>query len=374
MKKFLFVIALCSAFILSVGLTACQEQEHEHVYSSEWSQNEDYHWHNCTVENCGETSDKGAHAFEEQETDDDTLIKKCSVCGYAIEDKSAPHEHVFSEEWGKNEDFHWHSCLVEGCLVQSDKEEHLFGNPEITQTDSLIITKYTCVSCGFEKTESFTVETIVENPEQWDKIFEEIELVNYSLKVTFAPKDGSESTYKECHIDENGAYIYSCWFSGQAECYYIKKDNGEFDNYVSVNGSPWEKMSDTSSFGYDNIVTQATLPFTLEDNFDKFAYSEESGSYLSNEELLIDFYTLIDNEKIKLGTLAAFNVEVKVVDGKISYISSEYYFPPELNTESYNDDINYSFIYWNIGRTKVVVPPEVLLASEESVESEVTTD
>ncbi len=64
------LIAPC-AFMMS----ACAEepQPEEHKVTAEWSTNETYHWHACTVEGCEETYDKAEHDYE-------NFV--CKVCNY----------------------------------------------------------------------------------------------------------------------------------------------------------------------------------------------------------------------------------------------------------------------------------------------------
>lgn len=38
------------------------------------------------------------------------------------------HEHVFSTSWESNADYHWHKCTVQGCTEVSDKEAHVYTN------------------------------------------------------------------------------------------------------------------------------------------------------------------------------------------------------------------------------------------------------
>ena len=39
---------------------------HEHEFSAEWTKDENYHWHKCNGEKCDEISDKAAHVFDEE--------------------------------------------------------------------------------------------------------------------------------------------------------------------------------------------------------------------------------------------------------------------------------------------------------------------
>ena len=39
---------------------------HEHEFSAEWTKDENYHWHKCNGEKCDEISDKAAHVFDKE--------------------------------------------------------------------------------------------------------------------------------------------------------------------------------------------------------------------------------------------------------------------------------------------------------------------
>ncbi len=39
---------------------------HEHEFSAEWTKDENYHWHKCNGEKCDEVSDKAAHVFDKE--------------------------------------------------------------------------------------------------------------------------------------------------------------------------------------------------------------------------------------------------------------------------------------------------------------------
>ena len=363
MKKRITLLILGILFTLSVlGLTACNsptEQTHEHTFATEWTFNENSHYHVCTFDGCSEISDNAPHNFEEI-TENETFYRKCTLCDYKIEIITEEHEHTYAEEFSFDENYHYHVCTFDGCGLKSEVTEHTFENPEITQTDSSITRKYICLYCGYVKTETITVETIIENEEKWQDAFSNLELVNYSLRVTFRSRDGSEA-HNECHIDENGAYV--SYDDGELICYFMRNEDDSFSNYRKTSDNDiWEKSPDSTSLFYEDIIAEATLPFSLEDNFDKFIYDQEKGAYLSTQEMLIDCYAIDQKgEKIKIGTLCAFNAEVRVIDGAISYISSEYYFPDRVN-----DDTQYSFIYWNIGMTKVVLPTYI---SDNAIES-----
>lgn len=51
--------AIC-AVVLPIALA------HKHEFSTEWSTDENYHWHKCKDEKCNEVSDKAAHVFDKE--------------------------------------------------------------------------------------------------------------------------------------------------------------------------------------------------------------------------------------------------------------------------------------------------------------------
>ena len=44
---------------------------HEHEFSAEWTKDENYHWHKCNGEKCDEISDKAAHVFDKEVASED---------------------------------------------------------------------------------------------------------------------------------------------------------------------------------------------------------------------------------------------------------------------------------------------------------------
>lgn len=74
-KKKLLISALVFCLIVPAMfvLTACgKKSTHSHVYSEEWSVDAEYHWHDCTDENCSATKDKAKHTFNDG--------GQCTVC------------------------------------------------------------------------------------------------------------------------------------------------------------------------------------------------------------------------------------------------------------------------------------------------------
>ena len=119
--------------------TTCgYERNHkDHDWDEEkWEYNAGSHWHGCKIDQCVSTKDGAPHTF----VSDEKYGWVCEVCGY-IKDETE-HEHVWSKEWGYDEEYHYHKCEIEGCEAKEDWEQHNWvdnGSFEI------------CDKCGWHK-------------------------------------------------------------------------------------------------------------------------------------------------------------------------------------------------------------------------------
>ena len=139
-------IVVTEATQSSVGLqkrscTICSYEEtkeipqltHNHAFSSNWSQDDEEHWHEC---GCGEVVDKASHKGGVA-TETERAI--CEVCGTPYgELKEKEHTHVFEQK--SDETHHWTAC---SCGSVTEKVEHSGGNATLTQ-------KAVCEVCGEE--------------------------------------------------------------------------------------------------------------------------------------------------------------------------------------------------------------------------------
>lgn len=171
-KIFIPLVVLVCAVIAIIGLTACGK--HTHVFSSAWSSNESSHWHaaecghtdaetkyshefngeRCTV--CGYRKPHVEHSLIRNEYEAPTCTTSgnlpywsCSICGLMFEDSRGLKKinyadvkidklgHSFSDEYDKDDDFHWYAATC-GCTFLEEKQEHVFENGE-------------CVSCFYRR-------------------------------------------------------------------------------------------------------------------------------------------------------------------------------------------------------------------------------
>ena len=134
--------------------------EHTHNYGSEWKNDADNHWHECS---CGDKKDTAAHTAGEwiidtpaTATTSGTKHKKCTVCGYTMATETIPatgggeHTHSYGSDWKNDADNHWHEC---SCGDKADKAAHDFKwvvDKEATATQKG--SKHEeCRVCGYKK-------------------------------------------------------------------------------------------------------------------------------------------------------------------------------------------------------------------------------
>lgn len=121
-----------------------------HNYKTSWSQDKTNHWHECSV--CKDKKDVTAHTPGAEATE--TTAQKCTVCGYVIK-AALGHTHDYASDWTTDENGHWHTCSgceEKGDYADhawNDGEV----TKEATETETGL-KKYTCTVCGATKEET----------------------------------------------------------------------------------------------------------------------------------------------------------------------------------------------------------------------------
>ena len=151
---------VCGYTMATETIPATGGGEHTHSYGSEWKNDADNHWHECS---CGDKKDTAAHTAGEwiidtpaTATTDGSKHKECTVCGYTMATETIPatgggeHTHSYGSEWKNDADNHWHEC---SCGDKADKAAHDFKwvvDKEATATQKG--SKHEeCRVCGYKK-------------------------------------------------------------------------------------------------------------------------------------------------------------------------------------------------------------------------------
>ena len=157
---------VCGYTMATETIPATGGGEHTHSYGSEWKNDADNHWHECS---CGDKKDTAAHTAGEwiidtpaTATTDGSKHKECTVCGYTMTIETIPatgggeHTHSYGSEWKNDADNHWHEC---SCGDKKDTAAHTAGE-WIIDTPATATTSGTkhkkCTVCGY----TMTIETI----------------------------------------------------------------------------------------------------------------------------------------------------------------------------------------------------------------------
>ena len=151
---------VCGYTMATETIPATGGGEHTHSYGSEWKNDADNHWHECS---CGDKKDTAAHTAGEwiidtpaSATTDGSKHKECTVCGYTMATETIPatgggeHTHSYGSEWKNDATNHWHEC---SCGDKADKAAHDFKwvvDKEATATQKG--SKHEeCRVCGYKK-------------------------------------------------------------------------------------------------------------------------------------------------------------------------------------------------------------------------------
>lgn len=107
---------------------------HTHAYASDWTHDQDGHWHSCS---CGSKEGFSAHVAGPAATEKNA--QTCEVCGYELAPVLA-HTHVFGEKWVTDQAQHWHECA---CGAKDTPQDHIW----VEGCDANGISIYACDIC-----------------------------------------------------------------------------------------------------------------------------------------------------------------------------------------------------------------------------------
>ncbi len=163
-KRLLFIV------LATLSLSACSSifdfgnsSNHVHTFDSEWTYDDEYHWHAASCEHKSETSDMERHSWDDGRITKEATTENegeklytCLVCKKTKTEKiDKIHVHSFSDVWSSDKRYHWHKCT--GCNEVQDREAHSLNVGEVhAPTYELMgYTLYTCSICGYSYQDNF---------------------------------------------------------------------------------------------------------------------------------------------------------------------------------------------------------------------------
>lgn len=296
-KKIVLVVAACMAFAISACAVGCAgeaPETHEHNYTSTWSSDEDYHWHDCT-----------------------------STAGTCDAPQNSKAEHSWDE-----------GVITKEATAEADG-----------------IKTYTCTVCSKTKTEPVKyVAPAIELKEDTDfsalvseQVTEDEWKTAFEIKnVTIKKHDNIYNDQSDTLIEINDSEVY---VNMPRYVYYFNKledgtlemiDDGEKVTYTSDNAK-YQSMLE-----YYNYALNWNYP-----NFSKFyssfTYDSANGVYVLNE-------TVRTNSVFEGMGFDYDFAELKIINGKLAYIRCGNY---EEGTTVLNDWTEY---FYDFGITEIILP------------------
>ena len=151
---------VCGYTMATETIPATGGGEHTHSYGSDWKNDADNHWHECS---CGDKKDTAAHTAGEWVIDTPATAttsgskhKECTVCKRVLETGTIPatgsgeHTHNYSSDWKSDSINHWKEC---SCGDKADVAAHSFKwvvDKEATATKKG--SKHEeCKTCGYKR-------------------------------------------------------------------------------------------------------------------------------------------------------------------------------------------------------------------------------
>ncbi len=155
------IIATLAISLLALVFSCDNNAPHVHTFSEKWTSDSTHHWHAPTCDDTKEVDGKEEHKFGEGKVTKEATVDAegeqtytCTVCGYEKKEVIEKHKHVFSTDWSKDDDYHWHAAEC-GHTDAEEKIKHTFDDgvvtKEATETEEGEKT-YTCTICGKTKT------------------------------------------------------------------------------------------------------------------------------------------------------------------------------------------------------------------------------
>jgi hypothetical protein len=262
-----------------------------------------------------------------------TLCLAISVCltlASCDEVTEPPHEHSFSDDWTKDEAYHWHACTAENCTETSDKAEHAWDDG----VEANDVKTYTCTVCGQTKSKQTSGKPMVMTAESWEQMIALLNSDNYTLNLEesmkMAPDEPTaiQVTYNIKFKNENGL----------KEALYNQSANPTIVDQVYT-AETVEPLKQQYLF----------MVFDILENFENYQRNEADGTYKNAEPISISYPELYGFKQDFVINEAIISVdsEGRLVAIDLAYTQTVHY------TDTTGDTfyLNQSWTFYNYGTT-----------------------
>ena len=135
-----------------------------HAWDTEWSKDNDHHWHECNNANCDAVKDKAEHSWDEGKvttpatcTADGVKTLTCTACSATKTERIDATGHAWDTKWSKDNDHHWHKCKNCNAIDTTSKAPHDWNSGTVTTPETCTTPgerTFTCTACSATKTET----------------------------------------------------------------------------------------------------------------------------------------------------------------------------------------------------------------------------
>lgn len=197
---------------------------HFHDISQRWTANGMGHWHACS--GCNELFNYGKHVY------DNDCDATCNVCGYVR--KTITHD--YAEVWSSDGTSHWHECT--NCGERIDVAAHVAG-PAATETSSQV-----CTVCGYVitpalgHTHKFDSAWKTDAASHWHECIAGDGAVTGKEAHTF----GEWTVTKNATSSASGEKEHTC-----SVCGYVEKEEIKYVSYGEATATETSWTSDSTS-------------------------------------------------------------------------------------------------------------------------------
>lgn len=316
-----------------------------HSFASEWSKDENYHWHAATCEHTTEIDAKAEHTWDSGEITtqpgcetDGVITYTCTVCDATKTETIDPTGHTYAKDWSKNDTHHWHAATC-GHDLKQDYEEHAWDEGQVTTPATCTsdgVRTYTCGTCGATKTEVI-VQTGHEAKTAWETSAEKHwhECAHDDCDAKLEEADHSFVVVPGEHVDptctSKGTEVYECSVCGYKKSEEIAMNAHDYQDKSSTafkfeESATWKECSVCKDVK-DYVKTEDAPWIDQSAGLD----SEELNAWYSSlvnsvSEYDKDTHTMItggiSDEGAAIGDLLCVAVDSEAVQGK-KYVSME---------------------------------------------------
>ena len=111
-----------------------------HNWDTNWSYDENRHYHKCLNNGCTAKNDEAAHSGGTATCQTKAV---CATCGQSYGTVDTVNGHNWDTNWSFDENGHYHKCLNDGCTARDAEAAHSGGKATCTE-------KAKCATCGQE--------------------------------------------------------------------------------------------------------------------------------------------------------------------------------------------------------------------------------